>query len=72
MSADEMEGPTFKPMTRWDGEPADMTVLTDGFRFPYACSVVTPNRLMKSAMSEKVSFIDSTGSSLISHHRFPH
>ncbi|VBB34837.1 unnamed protein product, partial [Acanthocheilonema viteae] len=46
-----------EPTTRWDCPDVDQEtikmILGERLRFPYASNVVTPNRIMKSAMSEQ-------------------
>ena len=56
MSSDLIKNKDSMPTARWEGLPADPAILADGFRFPYACNIVTKNRFMKSAMSEQVDF----------------
>ncbi|VDM92177.1 unnamed protein product, partial [Onchocerca ochengi] len=51
-----------EPTTRWDCPDVDPEVikmsLGERLRFPYASNVVTPNRIMKSAMSEQLATYD--------------
>lgn len=52
LNANDME--SYEPEARWTCEDTDTTIMTERIRFPYASSVIAPNRFMKSAMSEQV------------------
>ncbi|MCP9266172.1 NADH-dependent flavin oxidoreductase [Dirofilaria immitis] len=51
-----------EPITRWDCPDVDQETIKitvgERLRFPYASNVVTPNRMMKSAMSEQLATYD--------------
>lgn len=53
-----MSTDTLLPKERWESSPADPTILAEGFRFPYACNIITPNRFIKSALSEHLATFD--------------
>ncbi|MFH4979433.1 hypothetical protein AB6A40_006142 [Gnathostoma spinigerum] len=48
-----------EPFARWKSEAAaDPSILNERIRFPYACNMITANRLVKTGMNEELASYD--------------